>query len=43
LKLPFKSFYIKDPSKKYSFNKEDNILKIKMKPGEKLVVKNGYE
>ncbi|MEO8819949.1 MAG: glycoside hydrolase family 95-like protein, partial [Ginsengibacter sp.] len=43
LKLPFKTFYIKDVSKKYSFNKEENTLEIKMMPGEKVVVKNGYE
>ena len=42
LKLPFKTFYIQDVSKKYSL-KEDNILEIKMKAGEKVVVKNGYE
>ena len=43
LKLPFKTFYIQAISKKYSFNKEDNILEITMKPGEKIVVKNGYK
>ena len=43
LKLPFKTFYIKDISKKYSFNKEKGILKIQMKPGEEIIVKNGYE
>jgi alpha-L-fucosidase 2 len=43
LKLPFKTFYIKEASKKYSFNKEDNILEIKTKAGEKIVVRNGYE
>ena len=43
LKLPFKTFYIEDVSKKYSFNKEDNILEMKMKAGEKVAVKNGYE
>ncbi|HEY5462111.1 MAG TPA: hypothetical protein VIJ95_02560 [Hanamia sp.] len=42
LKVPFKTFYITNTSKKYSFNKEKNILEIKMKPGEKIVVKNGY-
>jgi len=43
LKVPFKTFYIANASKKYSFNKEQNILEIKMKPGEEIVVKNGYE
>ncbi|HET7116706.1 MAG TPA: hypothetical protein VFI29_09455 [Hanamia sp.] len=43
LKVPFKTFYIKDTSKKYSFNKEENILEIKMKAGEEIIVKNGYE
>jgi hypothetical protein len=41
--LPFETFLLKDVSKKYSFNKEENILKIKMKPGEEKVLKNGYE
>ena len=43
LKLPFKTFYLKGASKKYSFNKAENILEIQMTPGEEIVVKNGYE
>jgi len=43
LKIPFKTFYITDASKKYFFNKEQNILKITMKAGEEIIIKNGYE
>lgn len=43
LKLPFKTFHIKDVSKKYLFNKGENVLKIQMKAGEETAVKNGYE
>jgi alpha-L-fucosidase 2 len=43
LKLPFKTFYIKDISKKYSFNKEENIIEMKTKAGETILIKNGYE
>jgi len=43
MKIPFKTFYITDTSKKYSFNKEKNILEIQMKPGEEIVVKNKYK
>ena len=38
LKIPFKTFYITDASKKYSLNKE-NILKITMKAGEETIVR----
>lgn len=41
LKLPFKTFYITNTDKKYSFNK--NILAIQMNAGEEIIVKNGYE
>ncbi len=41
LKMPFKTFYITDTSKKYLCDK--NILKIQMKAGENIVVKNAYE
>lgn len=43
LKLPFKTFYLKDVSKKYLFIKAENILEIKMTRGEEVVVKNRYE
>ena len=43
IKLPFKTFYIADLSKKYSFIEGKNILEIKMKAGEKIVIRNGYE
>ena len=42
LKMPFKRFYITD-SKSYSFNKENEILEVKMRPGEEIVVKNGFK
>ncbi len=43
LKSPFKTFYIANTNKKYLFNSKENILEIKMNPGEEIVVKNGYE
>ncbi len=43
LKLPFKTFYFSDTSKKYSFNQSENILEVQLKAGEEIVVKNGYE
>lgn len=43
LKSPFKTFYIADTNKKYLLNSKENILEIKMNPGEEIVVKNGYE
>ena len=43
LKMPFKTFYITNTSKKYVLNKTENILEITMKPGESLIVKNGNE
>ncbi|MEO9021471.1 MAG: glycoside hydrolase family 95-like protein [Ginsengibacter sp.] len=41
LKLPFKTFYVTEKSVKYSFNK--NILEMRTKPGEEIIVRNGYE
>jgi alpha-L-fucosidase 2 len=41
LKLPFKTFYIEGPQKKYELN--GNILKIKMAKGETILIKNGFE
>ncbi|HUZ61221.1 MAG TPA: glycoside hydrolase N-terminal domain-containing protein [Hanamia sp.] len=43
LKIPFKTFYITDASKKYSFNKLESILEIKMKAGEEITLKNSHE
>ncbi|MEO8960732.1 MAG: glycoside hydrolase family 95-like protein [Ginsengibacter sp.] len=43
LKLPFKTFYVSDASRKYFLNKEENILRVTMKAGENIIVKNGYE
>jgi alpha-L-fucosidase 2 len=43
MKIPFKTFFITNTSKKYHYNSEKNILEIKMKPGEEVVVKNGCE
>ncbi|MEO9099488.1 MAG: glycoside hydrolase family 95-like protein, partial [Ginsengibacter sp.] len=43
LKMPFKTFYITNTSKKYVFHKAGNILEINMKPYESLIIKNGYE
>jgi alpha-L-fucosidase 2 len=43
IKLPFKTFYIADLTKKYLYIEGKNILEIKMKAGEKIVIRNGYE
>ena len=43
LKIPFKTFYITDASKKYFLNKEENIIEIKIKAREEITVKNGYK
>nr|MBA2563396.1 hypothetical protein [Chitinophagaceae bacterium] len=41
LRLPFKTFYLTDIKKKFLL--KDGILKIQMKQGEEIIVKNGYE
>ena len=41
LKLPFKTFYVMDIKKKYLL--KEGVLEIKMKQGEEITVKNGYE
>jgi alpha-L-fucosidase 2 len=41
LKLPFKTFYIAGPPKKYAL--DGNILEVKMTKGETILVKNGFE
>jgi alpha-L-fucosidase 2 len=38
LKLPFKTFYMEDPAKKYELS--DNMLKIKMAKGETIIIRN---
>ena len=43
LKIPFKTFYISDASKQYFLNTEEIILRVTMKAGEEISVKNGYE
>ncbi len=40
LKLPFKTFYISGAKKKYTVN--ENLLKVVMRRGETIVVKNGF-
>ncbi len=43
LKMPFNFFYITNKSKKYAFDKNENVLEIKMKAGEEITLKNRYE
>ena len=41
LKKPFKTFYFNNKRKKYLVKKD--ILSIEMKPGEEIIIKNGFE
>jgi alpha-L-fucosidase 2 len=41
LKLPFETFYIAGPQKKYSLNK--SMLQVIMRKGETILIKNGFE
>jgi alpha-L-fucosidase 2 len=43
IKLPFKTFRITDASGEHRFDKEKNILVLKMAPGEKIVIRPGNE
>lgn len=40
LKLPFPTFNIEGYSGKYNFNKEENLLELKMNPGQRIELKN---
>jgi alpha-L-fucosidase 2 len=41
LKLPFKTFYI--PGNKKAYTTTNGILKLMMKKGESVIIKNGFE
>jgi alpha-L-fucosidase 2 len=41
LKQPFKTFYFNDKNKKYLV--KNDILLIEMRPGEEIIIKNGFE
>ncbi len=43
LKTPFKTFYVSDTKKKELLKSKNNFLEIQLKPGEEIIIKNGYE